>query len=56
MWTAQTQGLQPRFVQGESPTDADIAAVVQKISRRVIRTLRRSGVWRGAWKPRGHRV
>ena len=38
-----TQGLRPRFVQGESPTDADIAAVVQKISRRVIRTLRRLG-------------
>src|SRR5215831_17960971 len=37
------QGLRPRFVQGESPTDADIAAVVQKISRRVIRTLRQLG-------------
>jgi len=37
------QGLGPRFVQGEPPTDADIAAVVQKISRRVIRTLRRLG-------------
>ena len=37
------QGLQPRFVKGEPPTDADIAAVVQKISRRVIRTLRRLG-------------
>src|SRR2546430_17432273 len=37
------QGLRPRFVQGESPTDADIAAVVQKISRRVIRKLRRLG-------------
>jgi hypothetical protein len=38
-----TQGLRPRFVQGESPTDAHIAAVVQQISRRVIRTLRRLG-------------
>src|SRR2546427_10812701 len=37
------QGLRPRFIQGESPTDADIAAVVQKISRRVIRTLRQLG-------------
>jgi hypothetical protein len=37
------QGLRPRFVQGESPTDADIAAVVQTISRRVIRKLRRLG-------------
>jgi len=37
------QGLRPRFVKGESPTDADIAAVIQKISRRVIRTLRQLG-------------
>src|SRR2546428_442646 len=37
------QGLRPRFIQGESPTDADIAAVVQKISRRVIRRLRQLG-------------
>ncbi len=37
------QGLTPRFVTGEPPTDADIAAVVQKISHRVIRTLRRLG-------------
>jgi hypothetical protein len=44
-------GLQPRFVQGEPPSDTDIAAVcscgagdvVQKISRLVIRTLRRLG-------------
>ena len=34
------QGLKPRFVTAEPPTDADIATVVQKISRRVIRTLR----------------
>src|SRR5262249_6238109 len=32
-----------RFLQGEPPTDADIAAVLQKISRRVIRLLRRLG-------------
>jgi putative transposase len=37
------QGLKPRFVTGEPPTDTDIAAVVQKISRRVIRMLRRLG-------------
>jgi hypothetical protein len=37
------QGLKPRFVTGEPPGDTDIAAVVQKISRRVIRTLRRLG-------------
>jgi len=37
------QGLRPRFVKGEPPTDADIAAVVQKIGHRVIRTLRRLG-------------
>jgi Transposase zinc-binding domain/Putative transposase len=37
------QGLKPRFVKGETPSDADIADVVQKISRRVIRTLRRLG-------------
>ena len=34
------QGLTPRFVKGEPPTDTDIAAVVQKLSRRVIRKLR----------------
>jgi hypothetical protein len=37
------QGLRPRFVQGEPPTNADLAAVVQKISRRVLRTLRQLG-------------
>jgi hypothetical protein len=37
------QGLKPRFVPSEPPTDTDIAAVIQKISRRVIRTLRRLG-------------
>src|SRR4030095_7188220 len=30
------QGLKPRFVQGEPPSDTDIAAVVQKISRRAL--------------------
>jgi transposase-like zinc-binding protein/putative transposase len=33
----------PRFLPGEPPTDTDIATVVQKISRRVIRLLRRLG-------------
>ena len=37
------QGLKPRFVKGEPPSDADITAVLQKISRRVIRTLRQLG-------------
>src|SRR4029453_14182560 len=37
------QGLKPRFITSEPPTDADIAAVVQKISRRIIRTLRHLG-------------
>jgi hypothetical protein len=37
------QGLKPRFLEGEPPSDADVAHVVQKISRRVIRTLRRLG-------------
>src|SRR5215467_1331376 len=32
--------LKPRFVKSEAPTDTDIAAVVQKISHRVIRKLR----------------
>ena len=31
-------GRKPRFLKGAPPSDADIAAVVQKISRRVIRT------------------
>src|SRR5262249_13666717 len=38
-----TVGLQPRFLAGAPPTDTDIAAVIQKISRRVIRTLRHLG-------------
>ena len=36
-------GLKPRFLAGAPPTDTDIAAVLQQISRRVIRTLRRLG-------------
>jgi hypothetical protein len=35
--------LKPRFVTAEPPSDADIATVLQQISRRVIRTLRRLG-------------
>ena len=37
------QGLKPRFLKGKPPSDADVAEVVQKTSRRVIRTLRRLG-------------
>src|SRR5215471_5259333 len=37
------QGLKPRCVPGEPPTDPDIAAVVQKIRHRVIRKLRQLG-------------
>src|SRR5262249_35728224 len=37
------QSRPPRFLLGEPPTDTDIAAVIQKISRRVIRKLRRLG-------------
>ncbi len=33
----------PRFVTGEPPSDADVAAVVQKISHRVLRKLRHLG-------------
>jgi hypothetical protein len=36
-------GLKPRFVKGEPPSDADIAKVLQKVSHRVIRKLRRLG-------------
>jgi hypothetical protein len=36
-------GLKPRFVHGEPPSDTDIATGVQKIRRRIIRMLRRSG-------------
>jgi hypothetical protein len=37
------QGLKPRFVKVEPPSDADIAELLQKISRRVIHTLRHLG-------------
>jgi hypothetical protein len=37
------QGLTPRFVKADPPSDADIAMVLQKISHRVIRKLRRLG-------------
>src|SRR2546426_3585713 len=36
-------GRKPRFVKVEPPSDADIATVLQKISHRVIRQLRRLG-------------
>jgi hypothetical protein len=36
-------GLKPRFVKAEPPSDTDIAKVLQKISHRVIRKLRRLG-------------
>lgn len=36
-------GLKPRFGKGAPPSEADIPAVRQKISRRVIRTLRHLG-------------
>src|SRR5262249_9301354 len=36
-------GLKPRFLKGEPPSNADIAAVLQQISRRVIRKLRHLG-------------
>src|SRR5262249_20075090 len=38
-----TVGLKPRFLAGAPPTDTAIAAVIQKISRRVIRSLRHLG-------------
>src|SRR5205823_9762653 len=37
------QGRTPCFLAGEPPTDTDIADVIQKISRRVIRKLRHLG-------------
>src|SRR5262249_51967415 len=37
------QGRTPRFLTGEPPSDTDIAAVVQKISRWVLRKLRHLG-------------
>src|SRR5499426_1348444 len=44
-------GLKPRFVQAAPPTDTDIAAVIQKISRRVIRKLRRLGYLEAGMEP-----
>jgi putative transposase/transposase-like zinc-binding protein len=44
-------GLKPRFVPAAPPTDTDIAAVIQKISRRVIRTLRRLGYLETGMEP-----
>jgi len=44
-------GHKPRFVMAEPPTDNDIAAVIQKISRRVIRTLRRLGYLEAGLEP-----
>src|SRR6266567_2344838 len=37
------QGLKPRCLTGEPPSDADVADVLQKISHRVIRKLRQLG-------------
>ena len=45
------QGLKPRFVTGEAPSDAVIAAVIHKISRRVIRKLRRLGYLEASLEP-----
>jgi hypothetical protein len=45
------QGRPPRFLPGEPPPDTDIAAVVQKISRRVIRLLRRLGYLEAGLEP-----
>jgi hypothetical protein len=45
------QGSKPRFLQGEPPTDTDIANVVQKLSRRVIRTLRHLGYLEAGMEP-----
>src|SRR5215510_11501079 len=45
------QGRPPRFLPGEPPTNTDIAAVIQKISRRVIRKLRRLGYLEADMEP-----
>src|SRR5713101_9313159 len=45
------EGRTPRFLAGEPPTDTDIAAVVQKISHRVIRKLRRLGYLEAGLEP-----
>src|SRR5262245_55484981 len=44
-------GLKPRFLASEPPSDADVAEVVQKISRRVIRKLRRLGYLEADMEP-----
>ena len=49
-------GLKPRFLKVEPPSDADIAEVLQKISRRVIRTLRQLGYLEDRHRRRGHRL
>src|SRR5262247_2462304 len=46
-----TVGLKPRFLAGAPPTDPDIAAVIQKISRRVIRSLRHLGYLETGMEP-----
>src|SRR5437016_12822957 len=45
------QGRTPRFLAGEPPTDAAIAAVLQKISRLVIRKLRHLGYLEAGMEP-----
>jgi hypothetical protein len=45
------EGRKPRFLAGEPPTDTDIAAMIQKISRRVIRKLRRLGYLEAGMEP-----
>jgi Putative transposase/Transposase zinc-binding domain len=45
------QGRPPRFLAGAPPTDADVAEVVQKISRRVIRSLRHLGYLEAGLEP-----
>src|SRR5262245_21084296 len=44
-------GLKPRFLAVEPPTDADVTAVVQHISRRAIRKLRRLGYLEAGMEP-----
>jgi hypothetical protein len=39
------QGRKPRFLQVEPPSDADVAEVVQKISRRIILTGQPTSDW-----------
>src|SRR6266446_2696650 len=44
-------GRKPRFVTVEPPSDADIATVLQKLSHRVIRQLRRLGYLEAGMEP-----